>query len=320
MVEMNRSIDVIGFGNSLLDILVFVDEEFLKKIGFEKGGMYLVSEEVLQDVLKNFSDSELNVCAGGSCANTVFGVSYLGGRSCFCGVVGKDDFADRYEESLKSDLLLTRLSRVSERTGHVVALITPDSERTMLVHLGASIRFKAEHFDERDLRDSKVFHIEAYQLEGFESKKAILEAVGVARESGVLISMDLSDYGLVERNLEFFREFVYEFVDIVFANEDEALAFTGVSNEREALDFLAELCEVAVVKVGSRGSLIKSGEEVFEIPVVEVDAVDTTGAGDNYAAGVLFGITNGLSLEEAGRLASSHAAKVVSQVGARLID
>lgn len=316
MVE--KTIDVIGLGNPLLDLLIEVEDLFLDEINFEKGGMHLIDEEKSEEILKTLSESKIVQCAGGSCANTVAGVAYLGGKSAFCGVIGDDEHGKTYEVSLSNENLKSNLVKLDKKTGHAIALITPDSERTMMVHLGAAIEFKKHHVIESDIKDAKVFHIEAYQLEGDGSKEAVLHATKIAKENGTKVSIDLADSFLIERNFDLFKDIVENYADIVFMNETEAKAFTGFDDEKKALDYLGQFCEIAIVKIGSKGSLIKKDGVVYEIEPVLVDCVDTTGAGDNYASGVLYGITNGLSIEESGKLGSAHAAKVVAQIGARL--
>jgi len=183
--------------------------------------------------------------------------------------------------------------------------------------LGAAVHFAKEDISLEDIENSKILHLEAYQLEDESLRKAVFSAIEIAKKNGVLISMDLSDSGLVLRNKDFFKEFVSENVDVLFSNEDEAKAFTDKEG-RDALDSIYEMCKLAVVKLGSKGSLIKYKDKVHEILPFKVDAVNTNGAGDTYAAGILYGLANDLDIDKAGELASYAASLVVSNSGARL--
>lgn len=314
---MEKTIDVIGLGNALLDLLVEVEDYFLEELNLEKGGMFLTDAEKSEEILNLIKDKKIIKCAGGSCANTIAGVAYLGGKSAFCGVIGDDEHGKTYEFTLGNENLKRNLSRHSLKTGHAIALITPDAERTFSVHLGAAIEFRKHHVIEEDIIKSKILHIEAYQLEG-DSYEAVMYAIKIAKQNNTKISIDLADSALIERNFEIFKEIVEEHADIVFVNEDEAKSFTGFDVEEEALEYLSKFCEVAIVKIGSKGSLIKKDGIIYRINAEQVKAIDTTGAGDMYAAGILYGIAKELDLKEAGKIASENAAKVVCKIGARL--
>ena len=313
----NKTIDVIGLGSPILDLLVEVEDFFLEKLELKKGEMVLTSKERANEIMDQLKDHKISEVAGGSCANTIYGIAYLGGKSAFCGVIGDDDHGKTYELSFSHENIKHNLSKVETNTGHAVTLITKDGQRTFATHLGAAIHFKNHHVIEEDIKNAKILHLEAYQIEGDDSYNAMLSAIEIAKENGTKISMDLSDPGLIRRQKERIQDLIENHVDIVFANEEEAREFTK-EEPRDALDILANHCEIAVVKLGGDGSLIKSHPEIIEIPANKVDPVDTTGAGDMYAAGFLYGITNGKSLKESGEIASEHATQVVTQIGARL--
>jgi len=312
--------DVIGIGNALMDILVSVEDDKLSKMNIKKGTMKLVDAKEIDEIEKSLDKREVKTAAGGSVANTVYGVSALGGSAVFAGKVGNDEHGLAYEQKMIEAGVKSRIARKEGSTGRVVTFITPDTERTFATHLGVACELEKDELFIEDIRNSKVLHVGGYELESPVMKKAVLHAMDAAKAAGVKISIDLADPGLVGRNLNEMTYIVKRYADIVFANEEEAKAFTGKTG-KEALHRIAEVCEIAVVKLGARGSLIKESKEggrVFEIPGLKVNAVDTTGAGDSYAAGFLYGLTQGMSLERCGKIGSWIASKVVSQIGARL--
>ena len=236
------------------------------------------------------------------------------------GKIGGDVHGATYEEMTMDDGVLPRLIRESHATtGHAITFITPDGERTFATHLGASLHFKKGDVNELDIVASKILHCEGYQLEDLELRASVVHAMRVAKEHGTKISIDLSDAALIGRNLDVIRQLINDYVDIVFVNDDEAEALTGKSGE-EALLSIAESCEIAVVKQGEKGSLIYIDKEVHIISPHEVIVTNTNGAGDMYAAGILYSLANNIPLHRGGALASFAAAQVVSSVGARLDD
>jgi sugar/nucleoside kinase (ribokinase family) len=260
----------------------------------------------------------VKIAAGGSAANTLAGISVaFGGNGVFCGKIGKDKNGDIYIEETVKDGVKALLGRHDKITGNAITFITPDGERTFATHLGAAVELRKEDVSEEEIAFSKILHVEGYQLEDKELKETALHAMKIAKENSVIVSIDLADAGLVKRNLEEFRKIVIEFGDIVFANENEAYAFTGKEGI-DAIDEINTMCKIAVVKLGKKGSLIKYKDIVYKIPSFKVETIDTTGAGDMYAAGILYGIANGIPLGRAGKMASYAASLVVSQMGARL--
>lgn len=309
--------DLIGFGNPLLDFTLEVSDSFLKELNFEKGKMYLVSKEESQKILDKIKDFQLKISPGGSSANTIAGVACLGGKCAFIGKVGNDLNGELYESRTREEGVFTILLKDNnEITGNAIVFITPDFERTFAVHLGASIFFRKKDIPEDELKNSGILHLEAYQLEDPELMKAILHAVAIAKENNAKISLDMSDSSLIKRNLDLFRNFIEKNVDIVFANESEAEALTGKKTE-QALEEISRMCELVIVKLGEKGSLIKKGKEVYRIPAYKANIINTNGAGDMYAAGILYSISKNLDLENAGKIASYAASLVVGKEGAR---
>lgn len=309
--------DVFGIGSALVDFLLEVDESMLEELKLTKGHFHQKNPEEAGQVLNRIRGEDIKLAPGGSAANTIAGVAHLGGRAVFCGKVGDDEHGRFYEIKMKEGDVRTNLPRHEKTTGHAVTFITPDGERTFSVYYGAAHELAKEDILEGELKDCKILHIEGYQIDHPDMKQVSLHAVDIAKRHGLKISIDLSDPSVVNRNLQFLKGFVRENADIVFANEEEAEAFTGKHGE-EALHLMGEICETVVVKLGGRGSLIKHKGKIYKIKPYKTKVIDTTGAGDMYAAGILYGMTQGMDMETCGKIASYAAAKAVSKIGARL--
>ncbi len=305
--------DVVGLGNALMDFLVRTEEAALSNLNLNKGEMHLVEEEKAKQLLGTLNPTIFS--PGGSAANTIKGISFLGGKTILYGKVGNDQYGESYIQNLNSQGVVTRIGKHQKTTGHALTFITPDSERTFSVHLGAALELSKEDLLEEDIRSSKVLHLEAYQLEG-KTKGTILQAIKLAKQHNTLVSIDLADPSLIRRNKEFFQSLLKE-IDIIFLNEEEAKEFTEKGPE-EALLELSEQTQVVVVKIGKEGSLISSQGMVSRIEAFPATAVDTTGAGDSYAAGFLYGFCQGWEIEKAGQLGSLLAAKIVEQIGVNM--
>ncbi len=306
--------DVIGLGNALMDLLIEVDDRHLLELNLKKGEFHLVDAVKAQQLLQKIKEQELKmeIVPGGSAANTLKGIALLGGGAILCGKVGKDEHGEMYVQQMNGQGVISRINKHNSTTGHCVTFITPDTERTFSVHLGAALELYPEDILEEDIAKSKIMHLEGYQLEG-KTKETVLQAISLAKKHDTLISIDLADPGVVRRNKEFFQKLLSD-VDIVFVNEKEAREFTGLEEEDAARE-LANSCKIAVVKVGEKGSYICRGKELVKIGIVKAKAIDTTGAGDSYAAGFLYGYCNKWSLESSGKLGALLAAKVVEQKG-----
>jgi sugar/nucleoside kinase (ribokinase family) len=311
--------DVIGLGNTLMDFLIDIEDNALLNFNLKKGEMHLVDEKKAKEILQQLDDSSLKMelVPGGSAANTLKGVAFLGGGAILCGKVGKDKEGMIYVREMEK---LGVKARIKEHTtfgtGHAVTFITPDAQRTFSVHLGAAIHLMREDVLEEDIASSKVLHLEGYQLEG-DTKETVLHAIALAQKHGTLVSLDLADPGVVRRNKIFLDRLVRDSVDILFVNEEEAQAFTGLKEE-EAVHALGELVTIAVVKIGKRGSFVCCEGKVVFVEAFPAKAIDTTGAGDSYAAGFLYGYCCGWNALKSGRLGSLLAARVVEQKGVRL--
>ena len=306
---------IIGLGNALVDIIVFIDEdELLEKLDLPKGSMQLVDIEKSSMIRKACEHLPSSFASGGSAANTIYGLAKLGVETSFIGKIGKDDYGRIFKEDLEKSNIKPVLLTSDTHSGRAVALISPDRERTFATHLGAAIELDADDLHTDHFSGHDIFHIEGYIVQ---NNELLEKAVKLAKENGMDISLDLASYNVVEDNLEFLRYIVKEYVDIVFANEEESKSFTG-KEPLEALNELAEFCRIAVVKIGKEGSLVKSGEDVFHIDAIDVELVDTNGAGDIYAAGFLYGLSRGWSLDKCGKTGAILAGKIIEISGARL--
>ncbi len=308
---------IVGIGSALVDILAHETDDFVHKSGAVKGGMTLVENGVIESVLSDLNVSP-SVVPGGSACNTMIGVARLGGASRFVGKRGAGPMGVFFETGLVENGVEPHLLHSPSRTGRVLSIITPDAQRSMLTYLGASSEIRPEEIADVHFEGAAVVHLEGYLLF---NPALILQSLSLAKRSGARISLDLSSFTVVESNKALLDTIVDEFVDILIANEDEARAFTGQSDESLMIESLSLRAEIAVLKVGSRGSYIsRQGKTHHIAPLGDGCAVDTTGAGDLWASGFLFGLVNGYPLEKCGRLASACGYEVCQVIGAGIPD
>lgn len=301
-----------------MDTLIEVDDRDINDLELKKGTMHLVEEVHLSFVTNFLKNKNSKKQAGGSVSNTVAGVANLGGKSFFTGKIGRDKLGFDYEMIMMRHGVHCDLKKDEVGTGNVISLITKDSERTFITYLGSAVRFTKKDVNKKELLKSKILHLEGYMLENPNLRKASLYAMKIAKRNNIIVSIDLSDSALIERNLEDFKKIVKKYCDVLFLNEDEAKSFTG-KNEEEALLDVSRMVKLAIIKLGERGSIIKTKNKILRFKSYKPKkVVDTTGAGDMYAAGILYSIANKLSLEDAGKIASYAATKVIEQTGARL--
>ena len=304
---------IFGVGNSIVDVLVRVDNKLLAELGMPKGVMTLVDEARSKVILQKVELMQRSIMPGGSCCNTMIGITSLGGRAIYTGIVGKDSFGELFEDKLKSFGVRSNIVKAKGMTGSSVIMVSPDSERTMNTHLGVCDQLVKEHVVERDLLKSEILHTTAYFFDT--CPETCLHVLKLAKQNGIKVSFDVSDPFLVRANSELKK--IAEYADIVFLNRDEARLFQGV-NVRHTLHEIGKHAKTVVVKVGADGSYVCHKKRYYKIPAFRVEAVDTTGAGDMYAAGFLFGLTQGYKVHEAGHIGSFAASKVVEVMGARL--
>ena len=312
--------DLIGIGNALVDIEVQVDDTFIEKASVTKGGMTLSSIEDQDKILESLRSNPKKISSGGSAANTIHGASVLGAKSYYLGRVANDSHGKHYTEDMrKCGVGFSGPGSDEQGTGTCVVLITPDTERTMLTHLGVSSSLHPENVDGTIVKNSRGVYIEGYLWTGDGTREAGQHMAGIAKKEGIPVSFTLSDAFVVNSFKESLTEFINSYVDILFCNEVEAKAMTGESSSLAAFKKLQAMVDTVFLTLGSKGSLVgKSGQEPVEVKTFPVKAVDTTGAGDLFAAGALYGILENHSLEESAIIGSYCAAQVVSHMGARL--
>ena len=310
--------DVYGVGNALVDVQVRVDEEFIARHGLKKGHMELVDARRQAQVLEALAGHPVNRCSGGSAANTVVGVAELGGRAAYCGKVGNDALGRFYRDDLDAIGVRFDGASSSEATGTALVLITPDAQRTMLTSLGASALLDSPDVQPSSLDGCAYLYVEGYLLPGEGTRRAALAAIEAAKSRGMRIALTVSDPFVVAQSAQLLWELIDGPIDLLFCNEIEAAALVGTDDMVECARALHRRATNIALTLGAKGSVLMHEGTLHPVEGVKVDPVDTTGAGDMYAAGILYGLTHGLSWPEAGRLASHAAARVVSTLGARL--
>lgn len=307
---------ILGIGNALTDILAILpDDTLLQELALPKGSMQHVDRETGNRIWEKLKPLGADLVAGGSAANTINGAATFGMKSGFIGKVGDDDLGSLFKSNQEKDGIRSILLKGDNPTGRAMVLITPpNAERTFAVYLGAALELVPDDLHPEWFEGWDYFHIEGYLVQ---NQATVRRAIELAKAAGCRISIDLASYNVVEANLEFLHEIVEEYVDIVFANETEAEAFTGLP-PREALDSIARICDIAVVKIGKDGSMVRRGEELHFIKARPAAAIDATGAGDLYAAGFLYAHSIGMPLKTCGDIGSAIAAKVVEVVGTKI--
>lgn len=311
---------IIGMGNALVDVLVTLpNEDLLTELALPKGSMQLIDEARFHSINQKMNEMKTQKATGGSAANTMLALGKLGAKPAFVGKIGKDSFGNFFESTAKENGIETKLFLSDQPTGVASTFILPDGERTFGTYLGAAALMSSDELS-LDL-SSKLFAGYTYfYVEGYlvQDHALITRAMQLAKEAGAQVCIDLASYNIVEAEREFLTTLITKYVDIVFANESEAYAFTG-KEPLEALEQIASLCSIAIVKVGAKGSYVKKGTEVMKIetPVV-AEVIDTTGAGDFYAAGFMYGLTCGYSLDKCCGIGSILASHVIQEVGTAL--
>lgn len=308
--------NVLGIGNALTDMLVDTSDEKLTEFELPKASMQLVDAARMGDLMQKLGEAcNERRCAGGCASNTITGLGEMGIQTAFIGKIGPDPIGEFFEQDLISHRVESRLLRSETPSGTALALITPDGERTFATHLGAAVELTADELTDEMFLGADFFHIEGYLVQ---NHALIATAIEKAKAAGSTVSIDLAAYNVVEQHRVFLQGLLGKGLDVVFANEDEARIFTETDDEQQALDALAECCSVAVVKIGAGGSLLARDGERVHVPVDPVDPVDTTGAGDLFAAGFLYGLVHDRPLEQCGRIGSLLAREIIQVVGTKL--
>ena len=312
------AIDVFGVGNALVDIQTQVADQVLTDLGIEKGIMTLVDEEQQAGVLGKLDGSPLHRCAGGSAANTIVALAELGASTAYVGKVGNDEIGAFFLNDMRDLGIGIDVTPAASSTGTCAVLITGDAQRTMLTHLGASATLTEEDIDPALIESAKYVYIEGYLLTGETTKAAAYRAMDLAKQAGVKVALTASDPFLVNLLRDEIWDLVQGPVDLFFCNEEEAKSLTNETDPIQCAAKIHKHAENVALTLGDKGSLIMHGGEAYPVEGVDVKAIDTTGAGDMYAGALMYGITNGMGWQQAGHLASHAAARIVSQMGARL--
>ncbi|MDH3741806.1 MAG: adenosine kinase [Hyphomicrobiales bacterium] len=310
--------NVLGIGNAIVDVLSRVEDSFISDHDIAKGTMQLIDEDrahALYDAMGPAVE-----ISGGSGANTIAGVAGFGGTAAFVGKVRNDQLGEVFAHDIRATgvSFTTPLAETGPATARCLVLVTPDGERSMNTYLGACVQLNSDDIDPGEIAAAEVTYMEGYLWDPPEAKKAFLKAAAIARGADRQVSLSLSDPFCVDRYRDSFAELVENEVDILFANEDEIKSLYQVSGFDDALQAVRGKCKIAALTRSAAGSVIVAGDEVHVIEATKVDeVVDTTGAGDLYAAGFLYGLATGKDLATCARLGSLAAGEIISHIGAR---
>ena len=301
-------------GNALVDIVTLIDsDDVLSNLNIQKGSMQLVDEDISNNIYNKTKQNIKRITSGGSAANTIYGLANLGINTAFIGKLGKDELAMQFKNDLSLNNITPKLFESNTISGRAIALISPDCERTFATFLGAAVELSDEDLSKELFEGYDLLHVEGYLVQNY---KLIETALKLAKSKGLTISLDLASFNIVLEHHSFLKRIVSEYVDILFANEEEARAFTGKQPE-EALIDMAEICKIAVVKIGKEGSLIKQKDNIHIIDIIPATRVDTTGAGDLYASGFLYGWSKNLPLDVCGKMGTILSGKIIEILGAK---
>ena len=310
--------DLTGIGNAIIDVISPCTDQFLIEFEIEKGSMTLIDQN-RASALYGAMDQAVTT-AGGSAGNTMVGFSSFGGKGNYIGLVAKDDLGDKFSDDASKVGLNFETPRYEGElsTAQSYIFVTIDGQRSMNTYLGACAELSEDHIDEDLIADSAITYMEGYLFDKDPAKAAFRKAAKIARANGRKVSLTLSDSFCVNRHRADFLELIKSDIDILFANEDEIMALYETDNLNAAMEFVRSQCEIIAITRSEKGSVILSGDQTIDIPVCPVDQViDSTGAGDQYAAGFLYGLTSGADLATCGRYASAAAAEVITHFGPR---
>ncbi|HEX5660778.1 MAG TPA: adenosine kinase [Polyangiales bacterium] len=315
---MSRLLDVTGVGNAIVDVLAKTEDAALASLGLTKGSMALI-DAARADSLYELMGPAVEV-SGGSVANSMAGIASLGGTAGYIGKVKADQLGDVFAHDIRAAGVEFETSKAQggPSTARCLVLVSPDGERTLNTYLGACVELGPEDIDEALIARSKVIYLEGYLWDPPRAKEAMLKAANLAHKHGQRVALSLSDGFCVARHRAEFARLIEDHVDILFANEGEIGALTETSDFEQAAAAVKDRCEVAVLTRGAKGAVVLTQGERYEVPADKVSqVVDTTGAGDLFAAGFLFGFTHGYSPADSARLGAVAAAEIISHIGAR---
>ena len=308
---------ILGIGNALTDMLVSLSsDDVLKQYQLAKGSMSLVDSQMQTDVLSSVAGCPYSLSLGGSAGNTIRAMARLGTEVGFIGKVGNDSTGDFYIQALRNVNVAPYILRSENQSGRCLSLVSPDGERTFVTHLGAALDLQAHDIDPMIFNGYDCLYVEGYLVQDHD---LIHNTMSKAKECGLKVAIDLASFNVVRENRAFLHNLVEKYVDIIFANEEEAHEFSSLNDVMESLHYIGKMCELTIIKTGTKGAIIKRGNEVAEVGIMAAaKRVDTTGAGDFYAAGFLSALCEGMSLRQCGTIGAITAGKVIEVVGTTL--
>ena len=316
--QPSASLDVVGIGNAIVDVLVQTQDSFLEQHGLAKGGMALIDEQQAETLYQS-SGPGLET-SGGSVANTMVGIAQLGGRTGFIGRVRDDQLGSIFSHDIRAvgARFDTPPATSGATTARCLIYVTPDAERTMCTFLGASTQLEPQDLDLSMVKETKVLYLEGYLWDSPAAKRAFIAAAEACREAGGQVALSLSDGFCVDRHRDSFLDLVNGHVDVLFANEAEIKSLYQTDDFDTALERVRGCCSVTAITRSGEGSVVLNGDQRWDIGIFSLGSlVDTTGAGDLYAGGFLHAYTQGESLERCGELGALCAGQIVTQLGAR---
>ena len=309
--------DITFIGNAIVDIIAETSDDLLTELDIPKGGMQLINTKAADNLIDSIKAPL--VVSGGSAANTAVGFSSFGGKACFIGQTGLDEFGDLFSKDInKSNVFFqNKASKMLDKTSKSIILVTPDAERSMNTFLGASIKFNINSFDEHFIINSSMLYIEGYLFDQPEAKEAIYHCCDLAKSQNKKVALSLSDSFCVERHRIDFLNLIENYVDIIFANEHEIKSLYK-SDLTQSINTIKNNVDFGAITLGSKGAIVFENITQYYIdPIFIEELVDTTGAGDLFAAGFLFGFINKYSIEKCGHLGNKAASEIIKHIGAR---
>lgn len=309
---------VYGIGNPLIDLLCFVTDKDIENLSLFKGTMNLIDEDKRKEIVEYLKKKEIRYSCGGSCPNTMVTLKSLGIETTLAGGIGFDDLGKMYKSRLKELGVNDELVENNAATGTSIILVTEDRERTMCTFLGANRNFNKDDVNLESAKKADIFYFTGYMWDTDSQQGAIRKVLDIKKKSNFIVAFDIADPFAVGRYRQTFFDIIKEYVDIVFANSEEARYLIDNYDAYECSKSIGKLCKTAVVKNGKKGSYISHDGKIYEIPVYGTNRpIDTTGAGDTYAAGFLYGVQKGYSVEDSGKIASILAGEIINQIGAQ---
>lgn len=315
---MIKEYDVLGLGAAIVDVISQVEDSFIVKNGLQKNSMKLIDEAESKRIYQQFDNPQQ--ISGGSVANSMAGLSSMGLKVAHIAKVKDDELGAFFEKDMQKsgvDFVCNK-SNSGESTAVSIISVTADGERSMATYLGATRHLSESDIDEDTIKKSKIIYIEGYSWDEEKSKKAILKSVKIAKENNVKVAFSLSDPFCVQRHKKEFLELITNYVDIVFSNQEEAMSLTDKNNMEEVQRSLSQICDIAIITQGADGSTVVKGDNIYQVKAQNnIKLVDTTGAGDAYAAGFLYNLTKEKPFKECASLGNKCASKIIQKIGAR---